>query len=97
MTNRRIVRWTKEPTVDFVKGCKALRDNSRLEIARTSGLVCDEHEDTANAILFAFAGEMWELINGLCMVGDRTELINKINRTYAAALKGQSHGASEEA
>lgn len=95
MTNRRIVRWTKRPTVDINEGCKNLRDNRGDEIASTSGL-SDELEDASNAILFAHAGEMWELINGLCMIGDRTELINKINRAYSKHLKDTQYAPAEK-
>lgn len=96
MTNRRIVRWTKEPKVEAVEGCKNLLDNSGEFIAVTSGL-SDEVEDASNAILFAHAGEMWELINGLCIIGDRTELINKINRAFTKHIRETSGGTTEEA
>lgn len=96
MTNRRIIRWTKEPKVEAVEGCKNLRDNKGEFIAVTSGL-SDEMEDASNAILFAHAGEMWELINGLCITGDRTELINKINRAYSKHLKDTQYAPSKEA
>lgn len=93
MTARRIVRWTREPKVQPVQGSKNLLDNTGQTIAVTAGLV-DEAEDASNAILFAHAGEMWELINGLCMIGDRTELINKVNRAFVKHIQ-ETHYAPQ--
>lgn len=92
MTNRCIVRWTKEPKVQPVQGSKNLLDNTGQTIAVTAGLV-DEAEDASNAILFSHAGEMWELINGLCMIGDRTELINKVNRAFVKHIREKDNAA----
>lgn len=79
----KIRRYTKDPKVadDVGQGCKNLVDKDGEGIMYTAGL-SDESEDTANLILFQYAGRMWECLNGICAPGDRTDIIVEMNKAY---------------